>query len=82
MGMKTVNTKRFDIELRDQMIEQTYALLKRTAQKEVSEDDCNRWTILWTMLNAGREDLHAMTSAIVAIDLEGRRRRMGRKVEA
>ena len=66
------------VDLNDQLLEDTYSLLKRS-RTDPTEQDCCRWTILWTMLNADPSDLWQMCDSVVKIDLEGRRRRMGKE---
>lgn len=64
------------VSLNAQMLAQIEELLNRTRKRKVRRVDCARWTIIWTVLNAHENDLPEMESAIVAIDLEGRRQRM------
>lgn len=67
------------IELNDQLLEDIYQLLKRTRTGS-TEEDCARWSILWTVMNTDNSALPLMGNAVMKIDLESRRQNMGRSV--
>ena len=66
-------------KVNDKLLEDVYSLLKRTRVKATPQD-CYRWTLIWTVMNADESALPQMESAVVGIDLENRRVNMGRCV--
>ena len=65
----------------DKLLEDVYMFLKRTRSYPTPQD-CSRWTLLWTVINADESALFQMERAVVKIDLETRRANMGRSVTA
>ena len=64
----------------DKLLEDVYMFLKRI-RSNATPQDCSRWALLWTVMNADESALFQMESAVVKIDLENRRTNMGRSVK-
>lgn len=66
-----------NIEMNDKMLEAVYQLLKRTRRGSASEADCDRWTMLWLLLNAHTDEVSVMRRVLLQTHLECSRLRKG-----
>lgn len=58
-----------NIEINDKILEEVYQLLKRT-RANASSPDCDRWSMLWVVLNANDAHVAEMNVALLKTFLE------------